>query len=512
MALAFSKLGQMGRLGNSCFQVAAMMGLAHSSGRKLNLPPWKYAKFFKGKHPEGPQRGHQLKEPAFHYCGNFIPNDDKDYDVSAYLQSEKYWKAIEPDIREHFEWEPGFLESVRQKYAGLLNDTTIAIHVRRGDYLNDDNYEVLPVTYYHGALERYFPDWRDRKLLVFSDDLPWCRVHFGCLENATVVPPAEDIEHLCLLSQCNSLILSNSTFAWWGGWMAEKHGAVVVRPEKYTKRLALNESDIWPERWLVAKNSPKIDLSDCTFTIPVTFDHPDRKDNLGLTVCLLQKNFDCKIIVMEQGGSRFGHFPQWCRYEKYGGSKFRRTLMLNEMAKMSDTPFICNYDADVTMPPLQMLEAVRLLRAGADMVFPYDGRFARLERNPWFKKLEKFLDIGIVGDGVFDGMKATDNLNSVGGCVLFNRQSFLDGGGENERIVIWGPEDSERALRFPVLGFSMKRTKGCLFHINHFVGTNSGNNHPYVESNREEWRKVQGMDKDELWAYVRSWPWRISAK
>ena len=488
-----------------------MTGLSRSKRCDLALPSWKYAKYFKGPIPEGNPRGIQIKEPAFHYCGDFIPND-RDYDVVGYLQSPRYWKHCEKEVRDILTWEPKFLASIKAKYAEVFKKKTIAIHVRRGDYVGHEGYISLPPTYYFSALEKHFSDWRDGSLLVFSDDVNYARLHFGSIDNAVFIGGNSDIEDVCLMSQCDGIVIANSSFSFWGAYLGR--AKKVVRPIEYFAGSMANThsiKDLYPPEW-IPHTAEKINLKDVTFTIPIYKDHNDRKQNLDLTVCMLQQYFDCEIIVMEQGGSHFKYFSQWCKYVQFEGSKFRRTEMLNRMALMSNTAIICNYDADIIIPPLQMLKSIEMLRNGTDMVFPYDGRFARMPRNPWFKKLEKFLDIGIVSGDVFPGMNDSDNKNSVGGCVLFNKQAFLDGGGENERIVIWGPEDAERALRFEVLGFKLSRVPGCLFHVDHFVGPNSGNSHQYVNSNRAEWQKIQDMNKEEMWAYVKSWPWYSGKK
>ena len=510
MTVSCSKLGALGRMGNQCFQLASSYGLSRSKGCDLVIPYWKYSQFFKGPIPEGNPRGTQIKEPAFHYCGDFIPND-RDYDVVGYLQSRKYWQHCEKEVREMLAWEPKFLARIRQKYANTLSRETVAIHVRRGDYVGHEGYINLPPTYYFSALEKHFPDWRNGNLLVFSDDKNYARLHFDCIENA-YFPDGDEISDLCLMSQCDGLVMANSSYSFWGAYLGKDKK--VVRPTEYFAGSMANThstKDLYPPEW-IPHNTEKINLKDVTFTIPIHRDHNDRKHNLDLTVCMLQRHFDCEIIVMEQGGNHFKYFSQWCRYIQFDEPRFRRTEMLNKMAQMSTTRIICNYDADIIIPPLQMLKAIEILRNGADMVFPYDGRFARMSRTPWFKKLERSLDIGIAAGESFSGMKESDNRASVGGCVLFNKQSFLDGGGENERIVIWGPEDAERDFRFRKLGFSVERVNGCLFHIDHFVGPNSGNSHPYVKSNHAEWQKVQGMNRAEMWEYVKSWPWYSGKK
>lgn len=515
--LCFSRLGALGRLGNQLFQVASTIGLAHSTGREPSLPFWKYAKYFQGKHPQGPQLGVQMREPHFHHS-DFVPNDGRDYDLSEYLQSEKYWKEIEPEIRKHFKWEKEFFMAVRNKYLGVIKKKTIAISVRRGDYVGNPNYELLPAMYYILALYENFPDWRYHNLLFFSDDMDWCRLHFKCLPNAYFATDFDNkdyffsetaIEQLCLGSMCDHFILSNSTFSWWMAYLANK--GKVVRPTHYLAgdlKRKCNMKDFWPKDWIEFDHKgKKFDLKDVCFTIPVQYDHNDRKQNLDLSVCMLQRDFDCNITVGEINTSKFGYFQQWCRYKWFKMPFFHRTKVLNDLAMEAGTDIVCNFDADIFIPPMAMIMAVESLRAGQnDFVYPYNGKFARVDRHEWFKKLEKHLDVGIFAGKAFRGMNPEDAI-SVGGCVMYRKDVFLESGGENENFISHSPEDAERFYRWNTLGYKVGRIDAVLYHCDHWIGPDSSGRHQNAEAGMDEWRKVKEMDKKQLLAYISTWKW-----
>lgn len=180
------------------------------------------------------------------------------------------------------------------------------------------------------------------------------------------------------------------------------------------------------------------------------------------------------------------------------------------MAMATDKAFVFNWDADVFIAPLQIWLTAAKLRAGADMVYPYEWMFARMPRNLWFVTIRDYEDIGMVGDKKFNGMNNGDAV-SVGGAVAFNRSSFIAGGMENEKFISFGAEDLERKIRFEKLGYSVERVPGPLYHMNHFVGVNSSTQNPYFLHNKGEYLRVDMMSKTELLNYVNSWPW-IEAK
>lgn len=512
--LTFSRLGKMGNLGNQLFEIAGTIGIAITHGHGFAFPEWPYQKFFKGPIATGQLPGTPvLHEQHYHYH-DWPIKQGVNYDLKGWLQSEKYWAHIDSQIRQLFTFQEDFAAGVRARFAQAFEKPTIAISIRRGDYVGNPNYELLPVTYYIQALLEHFPDWLEHNITFFSDDLPYCRVHFECLANARFVDGLNAIEQLCLMSQCDHFIIANSTFSWWGAYLGEKPGSKIIRPAYLFAGPLLQQNDskdFYPERWIEFDHkAQKLDLSDATFTVPVFHDHPDRRQNLDLSVCMLQRDFDTNIIVGEQGSNQFGYMAQWTKYVRFADMKdFHRTKMLNDMAMMAETPIIVNWDCDVFIPPMQIWLAAEAVRNGQDMVYPYDGRFARVPRGPWFKKVEHHLDIGIFGDTEFTGKHGKPMpVSSVGGAIFFDKDAFIDGGMENEKMISYGPEDCERWDRFHALGFKVLRIAGSLYHIDHFCGPNSSSRCPYFKANHNELVKIRAMKPERLREYVDSWPWR----
>lgn len=517
--ISFSKLGQHGRLGNCLFQIAATIGLADRYKTNPLFPKWNGFDNFEFEPKtwlQIPPRN-VVNERIFHYDEALLCEFDKhnDVDLYGYFQSEKYFENCRQYVKRTLEFKKDLIDQVRRKYYAAWYKKTIAIHIRRGDYVGNTNYAQLPITYFLTALFEHFPDWQQHNLIIFSDDIGYCKVHFDCIDNVFFAEGNSDIEDLCLMSQCDHFILSNSSYSWWGAWLGEKKGTKVVRPTHHFSGELLKSCDIrdfYPARWIAHDHQPNgirklIDLSDVTFTIPVMYDHPDRKQNLDLCVCMLQHYFNTTIVVGEMGGNRFEYMKQHCVYIQFVQLRyFHRTKMLNEMAKWARTPIVANWDADVMVSPLQLWVTVNKIRNGADVVYPYEWMFARIPRKPWFKVLEQTIDIGMVKDSKFNGMNNGDAV-SVGGAVLFNKMSFIEGGMENENFISFGPEDAERFYRFTTLGYRVERTLGPIYHINHYVGPNSSNRHPHVNQNRAEWDKIQRMDKKALKQYVYNFNW-----
>lgn len=505
--ISFSQLGKNGRLGNQLFQIHSVMGLGERLGARVSFPDWEYESYFSMPIPHGPiVESLRIEEKEFRYHEWEIPADA---DLLGYFQSEKYFGEF------RLEFSAETMDRMRAKYPTLFDKPTICIQVRRGDYVGNPNYYQLPPTFYLDALLNYFPNWMDYSLLVISDDIEYCKVHFGCMPNVTFAEGNAAIEDMALGSLCDHFIISNSSFGWWTAWFGEHRKGRMDQPfvihsgHMFAGALARRHSDedYRPSRWIAyRKMDYKLDLRDVTFTIPVYLDHPTRKENLDLSLYLLLSDLDTHIIIGEQGGGHFEYTGQWVKYIRFDLRHFHRTYMLNEMAKAATTRFVVNWDCDVMIPPIQLYLAVMELRNGADMVYPYAGPFARMPRNPYYEMLNGARDIGVVRGEAFKGREPEHF--SVGGAVMFDRDSFVDGGMENESMISFGPEDVERWERFSRLGYDIRRVRGCLFHLNHFVGDNSSPRNPLFDANQAELEKIRGMSDDELRLYVNGWAWR----
>jgi hypothetical protein len=72
------------------------------------------------------------------------------------------------------------------------------------------------------------------KFFVFADYPDWAKEHLRLPFPAEFVfhnGPDRDYEDLWLMSQCRAFIVANSTFSWWGAWLATHPDKLVVAPE-----------------------------------------------------------------------------------------------------------------------------------------------------------------------------------------------------------------------------------------------------------------------------------------
>jgi len=269
--LTFSRLEHKGNLGNQLFQIASIIGIAKKNGHNFAFPEWSYSKYFKNRLPilsEENFKDFQLIKETDSTFYNYVL-DDKNYDFDGWFQSEKYFDI--ESTKYFFKFKEELVEKIKQKYRESLGRETILVSIRRGDFVDHPDFYQLPINYYITALNRYFSNWRNKSIIVLSDDFEYINFHFGCLRNCFYFKEITPIEQLVLATQCDNFIISNSTFSWWCAWLGEKSDSIVIRPKHFftdTKRKVNDDRDYFPGRWIIHDHENlKIALTDILFKI-----------------------------------------------------------------------------------------------------------------------------------------------------------------------------------------------------------------------------------------------------
>jgi len=265
--IGMNHLGHTGRLGNQMFQFAALAGISKSNGLDFVIPDHSMFSEYGGYRYHELQSCFLLNDVKF---GN-IPNsnlvriDRYDFDQSVmtnfpdnvsvfgYFESHKYFEHIEDYIRSNFTFKPHIIEACKKYGESFLNNNPVAVVIRRGDFLNPAEipyHPVCDISYYKEAML----DFKDRTIVVFSDDIPWCKEQ-EIFENSFFVESSGEIPKghfdLCLMSMCEDFIIANSTFSWWGAWLSTNKNKKVIAPLKWFGEALQHHSikDQIPDTW-----------------------------------------------------------------------------------------------------------------------------------------------------------------------------------------------------------------------------------------------------------------------
>ncbi|SHL54158.1 alpha-1,2-fucosyltransferase [Flavobacterium xanthum] len=256
--ITFASLNKKGNLGNQLFYIASTIGIAKCNGHKYEFPEWQYADYFAEKLPVINSNVYFKKiiEVSNNYYDWKI--GEENYDITGALQSEKYFSI--KDTKKQFEFNLQFSLPLNNKYQFLFNKKNIVVSVRRGDFVYHPNYFQLSYKYYFLAITKNFTDWQERNLIFLSDDINYCKYHFGFMKNTFFLENLTPMEQLAITAKGQDFVISNSTFSWWVAWLAEKEDSKIIRPLKNFRGsyAELNDdSDFFPSRWIEFDHNKK---------------------------------------------------------------------------------------------------------------------------------------------------------------------------------------------------------------------------------------------------------------
>jgi len=174
--------------------------------------------------------------------------------VRGFWQTEAYFLEIEDTVRR----ELTLRDELRGKNAELASrirqTESVAIHVRHGDNANAVAAElgVLPRDYYTRAVQELANEVREPHFFVFSDDIEWTKQLLGHQPAFTFVDhngAERSHEDMRLISLCKHHVLANSTFGWWGAWLAKSPDQIVIAPCRYYLGIDRPNPDLYPRSW-----------------------------------------------------------------------------------------------------------------------------------------------------------------------------------------------------------------------------------------------------------------------
>lgn len=169
-------------------------------------------------------------------------------------QVEEYFKDINDLVRQEFVFKEPKDNTNREIIGKINNCNSVSIHIRRGDYLNNDWEKILGVikgtTYYTNSIDYIANKVRNPHYFIFSDDIQWAKDNLK-LTNCTYVDHNKGRDSyidMYLMSLCKHNIIANSTFSWWGAWLNKNPDKIIIMPERWINRE--NCEGIFPHQWV----------------------------------------------------------------------------------------------------------------------------------------------------------------------------------------------------------------------------------------------------------------------
>lgn len=262
--ITHKSIGYSGRLGNQMFQYATLKALSLKTGYEMFLPNHTNIKH-DGCFDVTNNKWIKYKLDLFD-CFNIDCNvstslptntyQEKDFlfeseifkisdntAIEGYFQSYKYFNEFKQEIIKDFTFKSNILNHCQNIISPYQN--TVAIHIRRGDYVNHPGFWNITPEYIQEAFNHFSDD--EYTFLIFSDDIEWCKQIFP---EGVIFIEGNQFEDLCLMSLCDHNIISNSSYSWWGAYLNKNEDKKVIAPKNwFIPAKPLN--DLYPKNWII---------------------------------------------------------------------------------------------------------------------------------------------------------------------------------------------------------------------------------------------------------------------
>ena len=195
-------------------------------------------------------------ERDFHYNPEVLGLPKNTY-LDGYFQCEKYFKDIQGVIRNEFTFKKA-PDAANQKFLEeILITNSVGLHIRRGDFVSNLStnlfHGICSIDYYYESMEYLRSKLKNPIFYIFSDDMDWVKQNLigqMSLRYVDINKPENGSSDLRLMANCKHNIIANSSFSWWGAWLNQNPGKLVIAPQRWFSRKDINSINVIPESWI----------------------------------------------------------------------------------------------------------------------------------------------------------------------------------------------------------------------------------------------------------------------
>lgn len=153
--------------------------------------------------------------------------------LKGFWQSARYLEPASDIVRQELQFKNNTRPANIRWNDRVKTELAVSMHVRRGDYLLSADRWTCSKDYYDRAMKFLRSRLNSPHFFIFSDDSAWCQENFGA-RDTTVVQDDQSrsgLDDLNLMAACRHHIIANSSFSWWGAWLANYPGQIVIAPK-----------------------------------------------------------------------------------------------------------------------------------------------------------------------------------------------------------------------------------------------------------------------------------------
>jgi len=152
--------------------------------------------------------------------------------IEGYFSSELFFENYGKEVRSAFTFKNEVPEYSCQLIPEILQGNSVALSIRRGDFLKYPLHNICSKEFYQRAITEIRKSVANPKFYIFSDEIAWVKKNMKFdLPHTFVEESTDHMEHIRLMSLCKFHIIPNSTFSWWGAWLSQPDK--VIAPEHW---------------------------------------------------------------------------------------------------------------------------------------------------------------------------------------------------------------------------------------------------------------------------------------
>lgn len=200
------------------------------------------------------------------FVHNDLPNVNGNVMLLGYFQSYKYLSnELRKEMQDLVFSNATYMHTAYDRYNQIKkemssdkDDDYVSVHVRRTDYVILQHFHgVMNQSYYEKAYDIVCNSsdgkLNKKKIVVFSDDIEWCKENFRIGENDIYfVDEKNECIELILMTFFTHNILANSTFSWWGSYLSNSKNKTVIAPSQWFQKDGPSQwKEIYNPDWIV---------------------------------------------------------------------------------------------------------------------------------------------------------------------------------------------------------------------------------------------------------------------
>lgn len=176
-----------------------------------------------------------LDEEAHGFYESLNGFTSNDIYLDGYWQSDSYFNHLSREIRDELTTTGAVSDAVLQQCKEIQNCESVIIGVRRFEEMKGSlHVPLIDPSFYKNAIEIISSKISNPSFYIVTEHTEWAKNNLPAGYRYKYIPHIEANEraheNLYLMKNAKHYIISNSTYHWWGAWLGENTGKIVICP------------------------------------------------------------------------------------------------------------------------------------------------------------------------------------------------------------------------------------------------------------------------------------------